>query len=81
MHRFYLSPVDARTRPLTLAGREAHHALLVLRLRRGDEVTVLDGAGNEFHCTMDNFDRDKVQLALQQTKTIPKSYYNIPYVR
>ncbi len=48
MHRFYLSPTEAKTRPLTLAGREAHHALHVLRLRRGDEVTVLDGAGHEF---------------------------------
>src|SRR6185437_4024689 len=71
MHRFYLSPTEAKARPLTLAGREAHHALRVLRVRRGDEVTVLDGAGHEFRCTVDNFDRDKVQLAIAETKTIP----------
>jgi 16S rRNA (uracil1498-N3)-methyltransferase len=71
MHRFYLSPTEARVKPLTLAGREAHHALRVLRLGRGDEVTVLDGVGHEFRCTIDNFDRDKVQLALRETKTIP----------
>ena len=71
MHRFYLSSTEAKVRPLTLAGREAHHALRVLRLGRGDEVTVLDGAGNEFLCTIDNFDRDKVQLAVRETKTVP----------
>jgi 16S rRNA (uracil1498-N3)-methyltransferase len=71
MHRFYLSPAEAKVKPLTLAGREAHHALRVLRLRRGDEVTVLDGAGHEFQCTIDNFDRDKIQLAIAETKTIP----------
>jgi len=71
MHRFYLAPAEAKVKPLTLAGREAHHALHVLRLRRGDEVTVLDGAGHEFLCTIDNFDRDKIQLAVQETKTIP----------
>ena len=70
MHRFYLSPAEAKARPLTLAGREAHHALRVLRLRRGDEVTVLDGAGNEFRCAVDNFDRDKVQLTIVETTTV-----------
>ena len=70
MHRFYLSPAEAKARPLTLAGREAHHALRVLRLGRGDEVSVLDGVGREFLGTIDNFDRDKVQLALQETKTV-----------
>ena len=71
MHRFYLSPTEAKPRPLTLAGREAHHALRVLRLRRGDKATVLDGVGHEFRCTVDNFDRDKVQLAIDETTTIP----------
>jgi 16S rRNA (uracil1498-N3)-methyltransferase len=71
MHRFYLSPTEAKVRPLMLAGREAHHAVRVLRLRRGDQVTVLDGAGHEFQCAIDNFDRDKVQLTLRDTKAHP----------
>lgn len=68
MHRFYLSPTEIKDKTLTLAGREAHHALHVLRLRRGDELTVLDGAGHEFLCTVENFDRDKLLLALQEAK-------------
>jgi 16S rRNA (uracil1498-N3)-methyltransferase len=71
MHRFYLTPTECKTGPLTLAGREAHHALHVLRVRRGEHVTVLDGAGREFSCTVENFDRDKVQLAVLETKSAP----------
>jgi len=71
MHRFYLPPGESKTGPLTLAGREAHHALHVLRVRPGDQVTILDGAGRELLCAVENFDRDKLQLAVLETKTIP----------
>jgi 16S rRNA (uracil1498-N3)-methyltransferase len=71
MHRFYLPPAECKTGLLTLAGREAHHALHVLRIRKGDKVAVLDGAGREFLCAVENFDRDKVQLAALETKTVP----------
>ena len=71
MHRFYLPPIECKTGPLTLAGREAHHALHVLRMRKGDQVTILDGAGREFLCAVENFDRDKIQLSILETKTVP----------
>jgi 16S rRNA (uracil1498-N3)-methyltransferase len=71
MHRFHLPPAECKTGPLTLAGREAHHALHVLRVRAGEQVTVLDGAGHEFLCRVENFDRDKIQLAIVETKSIP----------
>jgi 16S rRNA (uracil1498-N3)-methyltransferase len=70
MHRFYLPPTESKTGPLMLAGREAHHALRVLRLRRGDRVVVLNGAGGEFICDVETFDRDKVQLAVVEQRTI-----------
>lgn len=71
MHRFHLPPEECNAGPLMLAGREAHHALHVLRVRRGDRITILDGAGREFLCTVANFDRDKVQLAIAETKLAP----------
>jgi len=45
MHRFYLPPEQCSGESFTLTGGEAHHGLRVLRLRRGDQVTVLDGVG------------------------------------
>jgi len=70
MHRFYLPPVECNSIPLMLTGREAHHALRVLRLRPGDRVTVLNGAGIEFICDVETHDRDKVQLAVVGQKSI-----------
>ena len=71
MHRFYLPPVECKAGTLTLAGREAHHALHVVRVRKGDKITILVGCGREFLCAVENFDRDKIQLAIVETKTVP----------
>ena len=54
MHRFYLPPEHCAGETLRLDGREAHHALHVLRLKHGELVTVLDGIGNEFLCTVES---------------------------
>src|SRR5262245_13579757 len=68
MHRFYLPPENCRQPVLELTGVEAHHAVDVLRLRRGDRVTVLDGAGGEFTCELDSVDRNKVWLRVVETR-------------
>ena len=69
MHRFYLPPGQCQDAPLFLAGSEAHHARHVLRVRSGERVAVLDGAGREFLCEVRDFDRDKVRLAVIETHT------------
>jgi 16S rRNA (uracil1498-N3)-methyltransferase len=66
MHRFYLSPAQCQEGTLFLAGREAHHAQHVLRIRCGERVTVLDGVGHEFLCEVRDYDRDKVRLAVSE---------------
>src|ERR1035437_2174316 len=71
MHRFYLPPENCRGNPLRLAGREAHHALHVLRLKRGERVSILDGAGNEFFCTVENAAKDSLTLAVLEKKSTP----------
>jgi len=50
VHRFYLPEAEPSQRELSLAGAEAHHAVDVLRLQPGDELTVLNGRGAEFLC-------------------------------
>ena len=71
MPRFYLPPSQCQDSTLFLAGREAHHALHVVRLRRGERVAVLDGAGHEFLCEVQQYDRDKVSLGVLETRTVP----------
>lgn len=62
MHRFYLPPDQCRSAVLHLTGREAHHALHVLRVLEGEKVTVLDGAGQELICQAGKANREAVQL-------------------
>ena len=64
MHRFYLSPEHCAGAALRLHGREAHHALRVLRVKYGEMVSVLDGIGNEFLCTVESCSRDAVMLTV-----------------
>jgi 16S rRNA (uracil1498-N3)-methyltransferase len=71
MHRFYLAPDQCREPSLRLADREAHHAIHVLRLRRGERVAVLDGAGNEFLCEVKDLEREAVQLAVVHQQFVP----------
>jgi 16S rRNA (uracil1498-N3)-methyltransferase len=62
---------------LTLTDREAHHALHVVRLRRGERVAVLDGTGHEFQCEVREAARDGVTLAVLHKSTIPPLPYHV----
>jgi 16S rRNA (uracil1498-N3)-methyltransferase len=71
MHRFYLPPEHCAGAALRLHGREAHHALRVLRVKYGELVGVLDGIGNEFLCTVENCSRDAVALSVSLKNFTP----------
>jgi len=64
MHRFYLPPEQCRQGTVELTGAEARHAVQVLRLRPGEGVVVLDGAGLELRCEALAAQRGKVTLAV-----------------
>ena len=66
-----MPPGSTRGNSLRLDGREAHHALRVLRLKRGELVAVLDGAGNEFLCSIENCSRDAVTLSVSLKNFTP----------
>jgi len=71
MHRFYLPTDRCAGNSLRLDGREAHHALHVLRLQHGESVIVLDGAGNEFRCVVENSSRSVMELRIKEKNFIP----------
>lgn len=66
MHRFYLPSKNCRSEVLTLEEREAHHALHVLRLKRGDRVTVLDGVGHEIRCDVESAAKNLLSLTVKE---------------
>ena len=71
MHHFYLPPERCGGTTLRLDGREAHHALHVLRVQRGGQVAVLDGAGNEFFCEVENSSHNTVELRVTKKNSVP----------
>ena len=77
MHRFYLSPKQITEGELLLCGREGHHAANVLRIRAGERVAVLDGAGTEFMCDVASVEKNNVRLKVQQQNKIAPLPYRV----
>jgi 16S rRNA (uracil1498-N3)-methyltransferase len=71
MHRFYLPPEQCQEPSIVLTDREAHHAQHVLRVRPGERVTVLDGAGQECLCEVQECERHEVRLGLIEKRLQP----------
>ncbi len=71
MQRFYLDPKQCQANVLTLTGPEAHHAAAVLRVRQGELVSVLDGAGQILECEVQAVDRKTVSLRVIKKNFIP----------
>ena len=71
MHHFYLPPDQCRGDSLVLTGSEAHHARHAVRLRRGERVTVVDGAGQAFLCEVWEYVGDQVRLAAFERQSQP----------
>jgi 16S rRNA (uracil1498-N3)-methyltransferase len=48
MYRFYIPPPQISDNTIEIGDPERHHILNVLRLKSGNEVQILDGAGNSY---------------------------------
>ena len=77
MHRFYLPPAQCQDNVLLLSDAEAHHALDVLRVRPGERVVVLDGAGQELLCEIQKPEPDRVKLTVVQRNAVPPLPYQV----
>ncbi len=70
--RFY---VDAALRAggvCTLSEDAAHHAIRVLRLREGDEVTLFNGRGGEFAARIASIQRLRIAIDLLQHRAVER---------
>lgn len=75
MHRFFLPPGNCHGSVLDLDEQESHHATAVLRLRLGDEATVLDGAGAVLSCVVHSIGKRCVQLEVRERQQAPPLPY------
>ncbi len=65
MPKFFLPPDVTPDRFLTLTGENCQHAK-VLRLKRGDAVTVCDGRGTDYLCTVSDVSDGCISLVVEQ---------------
>jgi 16S rRNA (uracil1498-N3)-methyltransferase len=66
MHRFFLSPEQCNSDAIALTGEQAHHALHVLRVRPGEQIILLDGAGREIVAEVTQALRDEVYVKVRE---------------
>ncbi len=77
MHRFHLTPEQCRDNSLILTERETHHALHVLRVRPGERLVVLDGAGQELLCEACKPEHERMKLTVVQRNVVPPLPFQI----
>ncbi|MBC8002351.1 MAG: 16S rRNA (uracil(1498)-N(3))-methyltransferase [Opitutaceae bacterium] len=77
MHRFFLPSGKCHGSVLALDEQESHHAAAVLRLRPGDEATVLDGAGSVLSCVVHSLSKKCVQMEVRERLRVPPLPYKI----
>ena len=65
MHRFFLPPEFATGPIIFLTDCEAHHAMHVLRLRQGEKVAVIDGAGHQLDTEVCSIERNRIGLKVR----------------
>jgi 16S rRNA (uracil1498-N3)-methyltransferase len=81
MHRFYLPPSESKSDAILLKGREAHHALNVLRVRPGEQLLILDGAGGQLTCKVQSCERNQLRLSVTERKMIPPPPFRITLIQ
>ena len=77
--RFLVDPVDVSEGYLRIRGDEAHHALKVLRLVRGDLFVAIDGKGQEYLSEMEIADGEGALIArvLSEYRRISEPLLNL----
>lgn len=66
MPRFFVPPSALAGDLVTLEGEQAAHAK-ALRLAPGEEVTLCDGAGTDYRCTVSSLQSGRLTLAVHQS--------------
>ncbi len=67
IHRFFVSPYSLHGTRIILPEEESHHALDVLRLKKGSSVVLFDGEGRECSATIASIKEGLVSCLLQSS--------------
>ncbi|MDB6056399.1 MAG: rsmE [Verrucomicrobiales bacterium] len=81
MHRFYAPEIPSTASTVSLAGDEAHHAVHVLRVRKGERVSLLNGKGDEFLCDVVEPSKKSLQLTVVEVQRSPAPLSSITLIQ
>lgn len=64
MKRFFVEPcqISEETHQIHLQGADVNHVKNVLRMKPGEELWISDGAGKEYHCTIEALQEEEILL-------------------
>ncbi len=71
MPKFFVSPSDITGETIVLSGEDAAHIAKTLRMRRGDALTVCDGEGTDYGCTLLSVSPELVEAKIVSSALCP----------
>jgi len=74
MSRFYVSPDSVKDRKIYVEKEESHHIIDVMRLRKGDSVTVFDGTGKEYDGELSSIKNGRVIIEVWKVKMVDRKH-------
>ena len=72
MHRFFHPTDTPEASDVSLSPEESHHALRVLRVRRGDPVELFDGKGHAWRGAVAETGKKEVRVELDEVRFVPR---------
>jgi 16S rRNA (uracil1498-N3)-methyltransferase len=81
IHRFYIPPGTVAEDDMALPPNEAHHALHVVRVRKGDAVGLFDGCGREIEGVVVGTARREVYVRSVSEQHVPRPRVELTLVQ
>ena len=75
MPRFFVEPGQVDDQIITITGGDVNHIKNVLRMHQGDTLSVSDGCGKDYFCSIKTMDKDQVILHIENSWD---SYVELP---
>ncbi len=72
MQQFFSDDLTAASQRCTLSGDEAHHAVNVLRLKQGQDISLMNGKGVTAVGTVSGVSKKQVEIGIREIKVQPK---------
>ncbi len=70
MYRFFVTHEQLEQTPVSLTGEDYHHIKNVLHLKAGDIITLCDGKGREYECSITGFDKEPERVLVKVTDIV-----------